>query len=128
MSDQQKTITSRAPPSHKAHDFAWLDLRNFPVGGIIHLAPHLPALDTPGKVRDGDQDEAVARLQDTGHGVVPGQEGGDKAKGTAGSDEALVDGAGGRAVIQPADGEHEEGDVEGEEEEEEGDGGAGGAH
>lgn len=40
-------------------------------------------------MRDGDDKEAIARVHDTGEGVVPGQERGEDGKESAGFDDAL---------------------------------------
>lgn len=39
---------------------------------VVDLAARLTALLRPGEVRDGDEEEGVAAVGDTGEGVVPG--------------------------------------------------------
>lgn len=70
---------------------------------------------------DRNDEEGVGRVGNTGESIVPGQEGGDDAKGAAGAQAARA----GRAVLglQVGDAQEEEGQVEGEKEQEEGDGG-----
>ena len=75
---------------------------------------------------DGDDEEAVGVVGDTGEGVVPGGEGGEQAEEAAGLDDGRVGLALGVAV-DVADTEQQEGQVEEEEEQEEGHGGAQGA-
>lgn len=76
----------------------------------------------PREVRDGDDEEAVRCIGDTGQGVVPGQERGQDTKGTSSAGQADMGFAAGRRV-EVGDAEEEEGQVQGEEQQEEGDGG-----
>lgn len=130
----------------KRHDAAYSDAGQFPAGvqqrGIktlqaqrdsdLHLCDLAVSLFAtaaagrgPGEVGDGDDEEAVAAVQDTGHGVVPGGKGREETEEAAG----LLDGGVGLAVdaAQVGDAEQQEGQVQEEEEQEEGDGGAQGA-
>lgn len=69
------------------------------------------------------EDVPVAVVCNTGEGVVPSQEGGQKSEKASGFDDGWV-----RVTflvaVEIADAEQEESDIEGEEEAEEGDGGA----
>lgn len=67
-----------------------------------------------------DNEEAVARVCNTGKGVVPSQESGEDTEATTGL-------GAGRAWDEVAEGQEQEGQVKGEEEEEKGDGRAEGA-
>lgn len=71
---------------------------------------------------NGDDEEAVAGIGDTGKGIVPGQESSEKGKEAAGLDDA----GGGRAISanKVTNTEQEEGHVQSEEEGEESHGGA----
>jgi len=75
---QTQQIATETEPSRKKASRTHLShatrlyLRSLPVKGVIHLSPHLSPLDTPGEVRHRHQNEAITRLQDTGHRVVPG--------------------------------------------------------
>ena len=82
------------------------------------LPPPLAACVRPGEVRDGDEEEGVTAVKDTGEGIVPRREGGEDAKVAASLDELGVGCAG--VAVKVSDGEHEEGEVEHKEEEEEG--------
>ena len=66
---------------------------------------------------DGHDEEAVCAVGDTGKRVVPGPEGGEDAEHAAGLDAVRV----GRAVlvVQVANAQQQEGEVEPEEEQEE---------
>lgn len=69
---------------------------------------------------DGDDEEAVAGVGDTGQGVVPGGEGGQETEETAG----LLDLEVGETVLgeQVGDTQEQEGQIQEEEQQEEGDG------
>lgn len=68
--------------------------------------------------RDGE--EAVAALEETGHGVPPSDEGGDETEDTSGLDGSSVS-VTSSVLLEVADGEEEEGDVEEDKEGAEGD-------
>lgn len=63
---------------------------------LVLGSPQLPALLRPGEVRNGDDEEAVGRVGNTGQGVVPRQECRQDAKTTASAEAVLV----GRAVAR----------------------------
>ena len=64
---------------------------------------------------DGNDEERVAGIGDTGQSVVPGSECSEDTESTTGSETSDV------SVLEVRDTKHEEGKIEGEEEEEEGD-------
>lgn len=73
-------------------------------------------------MRDGDDEEAVAAVGNTGQSVVPSKEGGQQSKETASLDDFGV-----RRVIHldhVSDGQQQERDIQGQEEQEERHGGA----
>lgn len=75
---------------------------------------------------DGDDEEAVAAVGNTGQSVVPGGEGSQEAEETTGFDDGRVGLA--RAVaLDVADTQQEEGEIEPEEQQEESHGGSQGA-
>ena len=82
-----------------------------------------PALGGPGEVCDGDDEEAVAVIGDTGEGVVPGQESSEDSKDTTSLDASRVGLSGGCVDVEVSGSQKQEGQVQGEEEEEESDGG-----
>jgi len=86
--------------------------------GVVDLAAHLAALVGPWEVGDGDDEEGIAAVGDTGESVVPRGEGGEDTEDTTSLDAGFV------GAVKVANAEHEEGQVEHEEEEEEGYGGA----
>lgn len=75
---------------------------------------------------DGDDEEAVASIGDTGEGIVPGGESSQETEETTGLLDVGVGVAVGTA-LQVCDTEQEEGQIQGEEQQEEGDGGLEGA-
>lgn len=117
----------------------WSDLNSLlgTRSAVVDLGASLAAFVGPGEVGNGNDEEAsrvyqstghgqdrrtgesipVARVGDTGKGIVPGGEGSQNTKRTTGLDEPGV----GRAavVLQVTDTQHEEGKVERAEEEEE---------
>lgn len=70
---------------------------------------------------DGDDEEAVAGVGETGQRVVPGQEGGEQRKESTGLHDASGGGTGG-VPDQVGDTQQQEGEVQREEQGEEGDG------
>lgn len=80
----------------------------------------------PGEVGDGDDEEAVAAVGNTGQGVVPGGKGSQETEETTGLDDRRVGLAVGVA-LEVTDTEQQEGDIEEEEQEEESHGGSQGA-
>lgn len=88
---------------------------------LIRLATADLAGGRPGEVSNGDNEEAVASVGDTGEGIVPGGEGSQETEQTT----SLLDiGIGGTisTLLQVSDTEQEEGQVQEEEQQEEGDG------
>jgi hypothetical protein len=75
----------------------------------------------PREVSNGDDEEAVASIGDTGQGVVPGSKGCQETEETTCLLDRDVDTSGGIG-LQVGDTEEEEGQVQEEEEQEEGDG------
>lgn len=71
----------------------------------------------PGEVHDGNDEERITGVGDTGEGVVPGGEGSQDAERAASFDAARVGVAAGVAEI--ANAQEQESQVQGEEEEEE---------
>lgn len=73
-------------------------------------------------MHDGNSEEAVRALEETSKSVPPSNECSDNAEGTTGLDDGNVGGAV-RVLLEMADSEKEEGDVEENEERAEGDSG-----
>lgn len=91
----------------------------------VSLAAAATAGSRPGEVGDGNDEEAVAGVGNTGKGVVPGHESRQQTEQTTG----LLDLEVGETVLgqQVGDAEQEEGQVQEKEKQEEGDGGLQGA-
>lgn len=96
-------------------------LRDLAVG----LVATATASRGPGEVGDGDDEEAVGAVQDTGQSVVPSSEGSQQTEETT----SLLDlGVGGAVhALEVGDTQQQEGQVQEEEEQEEGHGRAQGA-
>jgi hypothetical protein len=77
-------------------------------------------------VGNGNDEEAVAAVGNTGQGVVPGSEGCHETKETTGLDDGRV-GLAGAVALDVADTEEEEGEIEEEEQQEESHSGSQGA-
>lgn len=87
------------------------------------LAPSLTALLGPREVRHRDEEKAVATVEDTRHGIVPGGESSQDTESATGPEEFCV-GLGHRAhTVKIGNRQSEECQIEREEKEEEGDGG-----
>ena len=77
----------------------------------------------PGEVSNRHDEEAVAVVGQTGKGVVPGGESGQKTEETTGHEDGLVGLTSRRVTLDVTDTEQQEGQVQEEEEGEEGHGG-----
>lgn len=89
------------------------------------LGTTLASLLGPREVSNGNDEEAVAGIGNTGQGIIPGQESSEKGKEAACLDD--VGGGGAISANKVANTKQEEGHVQGEEEGEESHGGAEGA-
>lgn len=85
----------------------------------VALPAHLTSLLGPGEVSDRDEEEGVALVKDTGESVVPSDEGSSETEATANVDENRLGASG--AMVEVAEGEEEEGQVQCQEKQEEGD-------
>lgn len=83
------------------------------------LAPHRLPFLTPWEVHHRNDKEAVARVRNTREGVIPSRKRSQNAKRAAGIDAGLVGML--AIVLQVADTQQQESQVEGEEQEEKGD-------
>lgn len=88
---------------------------------LIGLATAALAGGGPGEVSDGDYEEAVAGVGDTGKGVVPGSKGGQETEETTSLLDLGVGHVAG-ATLEVTDAEQQEGQVQEEEEQEESNG------
>lgn len=90
----------------------------------LTVAPDLAALFRPREVEDGDKEERVAAIGNTGKGIVPSQKGSEHSEGAASLNEPDRSSHSSIVISVGAAGEHEKGEVECEEQHEEHDGGA----
>lgn len=87
---------------------------------VVDLAASLATLVRPGEVRNGDEEERVAAVGNTGKSIVPGGECGEDTKSTTSSDASNVGAS--SIMLEVTDTQHEEGEIKSEEEEEKGNG------
>lgn len=73
------------------------------------LSPELLSLGAPREMRDGDDEEAVARIRDTRQGIIPSEEGSKKPEVATSLDAAGIGAVG--IGFQVADTQQEEGHV-----------------
>lgn len=97
------------------HEGCHLDRLGSTSSRVVNLLTSLAALVRPGEVGDGNDEERVAGVGNTGKGVVPGGESSEDTESTTSSEEGDV------SVVEVRETQAEEGKVECEEEEEESD-------